>query len=69
MDKTEKERILKFIEERYGNEKPNWSKIIDFIDGYSFTDSKEIYSNGSTLVHTFRVYDALIMNGGEYCEG
>lgn len=69
MDKIEKERILQLIEERYKNEKPNWKHIIDFIDSYSFIDSKEIYTNGSELVPQFRVYDALIMNGGEYCEG
>lgn len=68
MNKTEKEKILKRIEEKYKNESPKWDKIIDFIDSFSFIDSKEIYTNGRSLVQPYRVYDALIMNGGEYAK-
>jgi hypothetical protein len=33
--------------------------IEEFINQYSFTDSKQYYTNGSTLIPTFRVKQAL----------
>ena len=33
--------------------------IIDFIDDYSFEDSDHVYTNGSKLISTFRVKQAL----------
>lgn len=33
--------------------------IQEFMDGYSFKDDKEVYTNGSRLIPTFRVEQAL----------
>jgi hypothetical protein len=44
-------------------------KIIDFIIDYSFKDSKEVYTNGTTLVPLFRVLDAIERKGKQYEEG
>ncbi len=44
-------------------------KIAEFIIDYSFKDSKEVYTNGTTLVPLYRVLDALIQKGEFYCEG
>jgi hypothetical protein len=44
-------------------------KIAEFIIDYSFKDSKEVYTNGTTLVPLYRVLDALIQKGELYCEG
>lgn len=39
--------------------------IQEFVDGYSFKDDKEIYTNGSRLIPTFRVEQALEHYGQE----
>lgn len=39
--------------------------IQEFMDGYSFKDDKEIYTNGSQLIPTFRVEQALEHYGQE----
>ena len=44
-------------------------KIIDFIIDYSFKDSQEVYTNGTTLVPLFRVLDAIERKGEQYQEG
>jgi hypothetical protein len=44
-------------------------KIIDFIIDYSFKDSQEVYTNGTTLVPLFRVLDAIERKGKQYEEG
>ena len=44
------------------------SKIIDFIISYSFKDSKEVYTNGTTLVPLYRVLDAILQKGEPYQE-
>jgi len=41
-------------------------KVIDFIMGYSFKDSKEAYTNGTILVPLFRVLDAIQQKGNQY---
>lgn len=43
-------------------------KIIEFIIGYSFKDSKQIYTNGTILVPLFRVLDAMSQKGKPYSE-
>lgn len=40
-------------------------RVEDFIDGYSFKDVEEIYTNGSRLIPTFRVEQALEHYGQE----
>lgn len=39
--------------------------IQEFMDGYSFKDDKEIYTNGSRLIPVFRVEQALEHYGQE----
>ena len=44
------------------------ARIIDFIVSYSFKDSKEVYTNGTTLVPLYRVLDAILQKGEPYQE-
>lgn len=40
---------------------PKAINVADFVIGYSFRDSEEVYTNGTILVPLFRVLDALSM--------
>ena len=51
---------LKYIQSQQERE------IVDFIIGYSFKDSEEVYTNGTILVPLFRVLDAISQKGKPY---
>ena len=44
-------------------------KVLKFVKGYAFKDSKEIYTNGTILVPLFRVEYALETGGQDYQQG
>lgn len=40
----------------------------EFVDNYSFKDSDEVYTNGSMLIQTFRIEQAIEHYGQEICK-
>lgn len=53
-------RVLKFIKQQPTADVAEVEKAMEWLEGYTFADEKQVYTNGTVLVPLFRVKQAFL---------